>query len=107
MFPCSRMKVVASGLDRNGNFAMSENGNKTQCTGEVGKCGCKHAEIALLEKMQNPLKVYVSHSPCINCAKSLVEAGVEFVAYIEPYRKQDGIEYLKENNVKIRQVPRW
>ena len=49
--------------------------------------------------MPNPIAVTVSHAPCLNCAKALVEAGVKTVSFLKPYRLTEGIEYLDMNGV--------
>lgn len=105
MKPCKRMKVVAIGVKEE-TIEVAENGNYTEegCKNIVGGCGCIHAEANLLKKMSNPDMVIVSHSPCLNCSKLLVEAGVKKVVYYLEYRIKDGIEYLKANGVEVSQL---
>lgn len=101
---CKRMLVRAFGINVKESktaYAENRNFNAEGCTDEPGKCGCTHAEINLLLELPNPDVVVVSHSPCINCAKSLVEAKVKVVTYMEEYRIRDGIEYLEKNGVKV------
>lgn len=102
--PCTRMEVTAIGIDKDANIVSVKNGNVNECTGEEGKCGCNHAEYNLLQLMPNPWYVVVSHSPCLACAKLLVGAGVETVAYIKEYRLTEGLEYLLSNNVRINSI---
>lgn len=102
---CKRMTVYAVGIDEDYNMVRTRNGNYGECENIPGACGCMHAEIRLLSRMPNPVIVYVSHSPCLNCAKALVKAGVNVVYYTEPYRILDGINHLEENGVQVRQVP--
>ncbi|UAV84384.1 putative cytidine deaminase [Bacillus phage phi18] len=101
---CKRMTVHAVGLDKDYNIVKTRNGNYGECKNVPGACGCTHAEIQLLSHMVNPVMVYVSHSPCLNCARELVKAGVKYVHYSEPYRIADGIEYLESNGVTVRRV---
>jgi len=69
-----------------------------------------HAEInALLSAAKNGISVdnssmYVSHLPCINCAKSIITAGINEVYFSEMYGKSDSIDLFKNNNVKIKQL---
>lgn len=100
---CKRMTVHAVGIQGN-TTEYATNYNPTECTGEIGNCGCIHAEEALLSKMPRPEMVIISHSPCIKCAKMLASAGVKKVYYIHEYRKKDGIEYLKERGIEVRQL---
>ena len=44
--------------------------------------------------------LYVTASPCIECAKLIIQAGIKRVVYGEQYRLEDGINLL--NNLKIR-----
>ena len=43
--------------------------------------------------------VYLTMSPCFDCAKLIIQAGVKRVVYIETYRIEKGIEFLRSNNV--------
>jgi deoxycytidylate deaminase len=95
------MTVYAMGIDVHGNIMTAKNGNPGTCNGVVGKCGCQHAEYKLLKKMPNPMAVSVSHAPCLDCAKRLVEAGVNTVTYLKPYRLTEGIEYLDQHGVLV------
>ena len=101
MEKCKRYTVYAIGRNRDGDIEVANNYNEGHCTGEMGNCGCKHAEIALLEKMPLPVIVVLSISPCLNCAKALVKAGVSKVAYLGEYRIRDGIDYLIEHGVEV------
>lgn len=104
--PCKRYLVRIAGIDRTGFLAYTENYNETEqgCTNETGKCGCTHAEINLLKVMEYPFRVIISHSPCLECAKALVAAGIEQVYYIACYRMDNGLNYLKENNIFTEQI---
>jgi deoxycytidylate deaminase len=95
------MTVHALGITKDKQIAYATNGNETECTNNAGNCGCIHAEIALLKKLPNPEIVLVSHSPCLACAKALVQVNVKKVRYHIPYRLTEGIEYLKEQGVDI------
>ena len=99
--PCKRMLVKAFGVKE---IFIATNGNIGECTGEVGKCGCIHAEDNLITNNPGIKVLYVNYSPCINCAKKIVENGIKVVFYKKEYRLLDGIEYLKSNNVKIFKV---
>jgi deoxycytidylate deaminase len=98
---CKRMTVYAMGMDKEGNTEYARNGNPGRCRDTVGTCGCTHAEARLLKKMPKPVVVSVSHAPCLECAKALVNAGVEVVTYLKPYRLKDGVEHLDQNGVLV------
>lgn len=50
-------------------------------------------------------EIYVTHYPCLNCTKAILQAGVKKVYYLKDYRKDSNAEdlYLKSNveTVKI------
>lgn len=66
-----------------------------------------HAEmnaIAKLAKSNNSgldANLFVTHSPCIDCAKLIYQAGIRNVFYREHYRDNSGIEFLKKSGVKV------
>ena len=49
MNPCKRAYVEAYGIKE---LVKATNGNLGECTGEVGNCGCIHAEDNLLSNVQ-------------------------------------------------------
>ena len=44
--------------------------------------------------------LYVTTSPCIECAKLIIQAGIKRVVYGEVYRIQDGIELLERAGIQ-------
>lgn len=44
--------------------------------------------------------LYVTTSPCIECSKLIIQAGIKRVVYNEKYRIMDGIELLKRAGVE-------
>ena len=49
--------------------------------------------------------MFISISPCVNCTKLICAAGIKSVYYISEYdREQDGIEFLKANNIKCEKL---
>lgn len=47
--------------------------------------------------------LYVTLSPCVECSKMLIAAGVKEVVYKEQYRDNSGIELLKQCGIRVRQ----
>lgn len=45
--------------------------------------------------------LYVTHMPCINCARLIVNAGVERVIWKEPYRLTEGVELLEQAGILV------
>lgn len=77
------------------------------CSGPeaVGTCGCLHAEQNALVKLDynDPAyrTLYTTLSPCLMCAKLLVNARVSRVVYNEVYRDQSGITLLQQAGVLV------
>jgi len=44
--------------------------------------------------------MYVTASPCIECAKLIIQSGIKRVVYSEKYRLEDGLELLKRAGVE-------
>jgi dCMP deaminase len=45
--------------------------------------------------------LYITHSPCIECAKLIIQAGIKRVVYLEDYRKADGLLLLSKVGITI------
>lgn len=45
--------------------------------------------------------LYVTASPCIECAKLIIQAGIKRVVYGEKYRLEDGINLLRRANIEV------
>ena len=45
--------------------------------------------------------LYVTASPCIECAKLIIQAGIRRVVYSENYRSVDGIELLLKAGIDV------
>jgi len=48
--------------------------------------------------------LYVTLSPCIECAKMAVQCGIKEVIFLKEYRDSKGIQFLKENGVTIKHL---
>lgn len=45
--------------------------------------------------------VYVTLSPCVQCAAMMKQVGIKRVVYMHKYRDTSGIDYLKNHNVIV------
>jgi dCMP deaminase len=45
--------------------------------------------------------LYVTASPCIECAKLIIQAGIKRVVYGEKYRLEDGINLLRRAGIEV------
>ena len=70
-----------------------------------GCSGLLHAEINALLKLDynNPKDkvMYLTLSPCENCAMAIINSGIKKVIYKEKYRNESGIKMLKNAGVDI------
>jgi dCMP deaminase len=48
--------------------------------------------------------LYVTSSPCLECSKLIIQAGIKRVVFTENYRLEDGINLLKRANIEVEQV---
>ena len=48
--------------------------------------------------------LYVTASPCIECAKLIIQAGIRRVVYRDAYRLQDGPDLLRKSGIEVEQV---
>ena len=45
--------------------------------------------------------MYVTTSPCIECAKLMIQSGIKRVVYAEDYHITDGVELLKRAHIEV------
>lgn len=48
--------------------------------------------------------LYVTLSPCFECSKLIIQAGIKRVVYKDIYRNTDGLELLKKAGVEVEQI---
>lgn len=49
--------------------------------------------------------LYVTTSPCMECSKLIIQAGIQRVVYGEAYRIMDGVELLRRAGVQVDYLP--
>ncbi|MBQ7443791.1 MAG: dCMP deaminase family protein [Bacteroidaceae bacterium] len=49
--------------------------------------------------------LYVTDSPCIECSKLIIQAGIRRVIYARAYRLTDGIDLLRRAGIEVCQLP--
>jgi dCMP deaminase len=114
---CSRLQVgtvVTDALLQN-VLAIGYNGNArglpNKCDTTVpGQCGCIHSEVNALVKAPGSVRdkvVFVTNSPCVMCAKLMINSGVTHVFYRRAYRDPSGVELLTTAGVKPVLYDKW
>jgi dCMP deaminase len=69
-----------------------------------------HAEMNALGKLARNhnsgenAEIFVTHSPCIECAKLILTSGIKRVYFGEHYRDDSGIKFLKDSGVEVAQL---
>ncbi|MBD5307720.1 MAG: dCMP deaminase family protein [Bacteroides sp.] len=48
--------------------------------------------------------LYVTASPCLECAKLIIQAGIRRVVYADSYRLDDGVTLLRRAGIECRQL---
>ena len=87
-------------------------GFENQCEDENGvtKVYVLHAEANAITKVAKSgnssegSTLYVTASPCVECAKLIIQSGIRRVVYRDAYRITDGIELLKRAGIEVEQV---
>lgn len=69
-----------------------------------------HAEsnaIAKLARSQNSglgATMFVTHAPCMECAKLIYQSGISHVLYRDAYRDSSGVEFLEKSGISVEKV---
>ncbi len=103
-------RIVSTGY--NGSITGNSHCDEIGHTMRDGHCiATIHAEMnALLYCAKEGISVkgcaaYVTHFPCLNCTKSLLQAGISRLYYRFDYRIDDyAIELLEKNNVEYKKI---
>lgn len=45
--------------------------------------------------------LYVTSSPCLECSKLIIQAGIRRVVFLEPYHMNDGVELLERAHIEV------
>lgn len=48
--------------------------------------------------------LFVTHSPCLDCAKLIYQSGIKRVWYGAEYRSSDGPEFLRKSGIQVEQL---
>jgi len=99
---------MPAGWDNNCEFEFTD--PQTRITELLTRAEVLHAEsnaIAKLAKSNNSglgADLFVTHSPCIHCAKLIFQSGIGRVYYGANYRDDAGIQFLKQSGIEVKQL---
>ncbi len=48
--------------------------------------------------------LYVTTSPCPECSKLIIQAGIKRIVFTDPYRNSEGLDWLKRAGVEVTQI---
>lgn len=105
--------LVKDGMIISDGYNGTPSGFENVCEDEKGntKPYVLHAEANAITKVaqsNNSSKgstLYITASPCIECAKLIIQAGIRRIVYNEQYRLADGLEILKRAGIEIVHIP--
>jgi dCMP deaminase len=69
-----------------------------------------HAETNAIAKLAKSSEsglgadLFVTHAPCMDCAKLIYQSGIKRVHYGVAYRDDSGIQFLKQSNIEVQQI---
>ena len=62
------------------------------------------AKVARSTNSSEGASVFVTHAPCLDCAKMMYQAGINSVYYRNSYRDTSGVDFLKDCNIEVKQI---
>ena len=86
------------GLDFNGNPTL------------VTKPEVLHAETNAIAKLAkssesgNNASIFITHAPCLDCAKLIYQSGINSVYYRNAYRNEDGVKFLHKAGIRVAKI---
>ncbi|MGN0058628.1 MAG: dCMP deaminase family protein [Phocaeicola plebeius] len=110
---CQRRKVgaliVKEKMIISDGYNGTPSGFENVCEDEQGvtKPYVLHAEANAITKIARSnnssegATLYVTASPCIECAKLIIQAGIKRVVFAEKYRLEDGLQLLKRAHIEL------
>ena len=101
--------VVKDGMIISDGYNGTPSGFENVCEDETGvtKPYVLHAEANAITKLARSnnnsegATIYITASPCIECAKLIIQSGIKRVVYGEKYRLMDGIELLERAGIEV------
>ena len=101
--------VVKNGMIISDGYNGTPSGFENVCEDDNGltKPYVLHAEANAITKLARSSNnsdgstIYITASPCIECAKLIIQAGIRRVVYGEQYRLTDGIDLLRRAGIDV------
>lgn len=113
---CVRRKVgallVKNRMIISDGYNGTPSGFENKCEDEDGntKWHVLHAEANAILKCATSTQsaegatLYITLSPCTDCSKLILQAGIKRIVYIQQYKDLSGLEFLEKSGITIRQI---
>jgi dCMP deaminase len=72
-----------------------------------------HAESNAISKLAKSANgglgadIFITHAPCMDCAKLIYQSGIRRVFFNQNYRDDSGIEFLKKSNIEVNKISQY
>ncbi|WP_390891529.1 deaminase [Empedobacter tilapiae] len=113
---CERKKVgaiiVKNRMIISDGYNGTPSGFENRCEDEAGntKWHVLHAEANAILKCATSTQsaegatLYITLSPCTDCSKLILQAGIKRIVYIQQYKDLSGLEFLEKAGITIQQI---
>lgn len=113
---CTRKKVgaliVKDGMIISDGYNGTPTGFPNDCEDNDGNTHwyVLHAEANAIMKVARSTNnareatLYLTHSPCKECSKLIMQAGIKRLVYLDEYKDTSGIELLKQGDVMVQRI---
>ena len=101
---------MPSGWDNNCEDTIVEEVDEKFVTVLKTKPEVLHAESNALAKLARSTEsgdgadIFITHAPCLDCAKMIYQTGIRRVFYRNSYRSDDGLQFLKQSGVDVKNI---
>jgi dCMP deaminase len=96
------------GTDMNSlGYTQTDNGNWVKLKSKPEVLHAETNAIAKLAKSNESglgATMFITHAPCLDCAKLIFQSGIGSVLYRDTYRDTGGVTFLEKSGVKVTQV---
>jgi len=99
---------MPSGWDNNCEFEYKN--PQTKITELITRPEVLHAETNCIAKLAKSNEsgmgatMFITHAPCLDCAKLIYQSGISSVLYRNSYRDTSGVTFLERSGVKVTQI---
>jgi dCMP deaminase len=96
------------GTDMNSlGYTQTDNGNWVKLKSKPEVLHAETNAIAKLAKSNESgmgATMFITHAPCLDCAKLIFQSGIGSVLYRDTYRDTSGITFLKRSGIEVKKV---